>query len=410
MLTFKKSDISYNHDVYNDENFIQYLNDFRLLCLKGDFYFAEIENAFSLYEELFSCGISKDLHDLYSNSAIVGMGHSPYDKDRLLNTLKASISFSFEHGRIKSHLENFEKISVREIDEDLSIFSNLKKFHRPERRIILPPDSPMVLVSEFLSGFWDLIIEYSLKNTRISVFDKMEISAKSFVTAEDKAVYRTIGNVEAFFDKKNSLRKEYLGKVFKELLGIGNELKIERVLKGHIKGLFVIDDSQQPLNIAHLGTGHYYLILLYLKLLETLESQIYFNRNDSSKMEFNEKSIVRTVGCSQKEILVLVEPESFLHPNAQVQLANLILFFVSKGLRVLIETHSEHFIRAIQLAVAKKEISKSNLNVYYFENDKGTSIRSIRIDENGFLLDKFGEGFIDETPRLIQEFFKSNKN
>jgi hypothetical protein len=410
MLSFKKSDVSYNPDIYNDDNFIEYLNDFRLLCLSSDFYFAEIKDAFAQYDKLFHNAVSKDFHELYSNASIVGKGHSPYDRDRLLNTLKAVISNSFEHGKIKSHLENFEKISVKEVDESLPFFKKGNNHGASERRIILPPDSPIVLVSEFLSGFWDLVIEYCLSNTKIGVFDKLEISTKSFFTAEDKEVYKTLGNVEAFFDKKVPLKKEYLGSIFKLLLGLGNELKIERVLKGHIKGVFVLNENQEPTNIAHLGTGHFYLIVLYLKLLETLEIQTYIDRNLSNKSEFNEKSIVRTVGCNQRNILVLVEPESFLHPNAQVQLANIILFFVSKGLRVIIETHSEHFIRAVQLAIAKGDISKSNLNLYYFENVKGTVIRPIRLDDNGFLLDKFGEGFIDETPRLIQEFFKANKN
>jgi predicted ATPase len=406
MLTFKKNEMSHNHDVYNDNNFINYLNGFRFLSLKSDFYIEEIHQAFEMYDELFASKTSKAVNDLYSEVSIVGNGYSSDDRDVLLNALRAKIANSYKAGKINKHLAEFEKCSFRKVDENSPLFQMKKYREGNETRVILSPASPIVLVSEFLSGFWDLVIEYCLLNTKISVIDKLEISTKSFFTAEDKEIYGTLRNVEA----KGYFKKEYLGTIFKELTGLGEELRIEKVLKGHIKGVFVLNEKQEPTNIAHLGTGHYFLIILYLKLLETLESQFYFDRNVSNKSTLSEKSLVRSVGCSQKEILVLVEPESFLHPNAQVQLANLILFFVSKGLRVLIETHSEHFIRAIQLAVAKKEISTSNLNVYYFENEEGTVIRSIRMDENGFLLDKFGEGFIDETPRLIQDFFKANKN
>jgi len=59
--------------------------------------------------------------------------------------------------------------------------------------------------------------------------------------------------------------------------------------------------------------------------------------------------------------LLIEQPELHLHPSAQTKLAEVIADASNSGRRFLIETHSEHFIRGLQLAVSNGAAKKGFL-------------------------------------------------
>jgi predicted ATPase len=81
--------------------------------------------------------------------------------------------------------------------------------------------------------------------------------------------------------------------------------------------------------------------------------------------------------------LIIEQPELHLHPMAQANLAKVISSAARMGRRFIIETHSEHFVRGLQLAVSEYKLSKGNA--------KGVSPDSIRVL------------YVPESPRDIQE-------
>ena len=78
------------------------------------------------------------------------------------------------------------------------------------------------------------------------------------------------------------------------------------------------------------------------------------------------------------EIYVVEQPELHLHPNAQAELAKLFASIVQdeteKNRKLLIETHSEHFIRGLQTLIAnvKSEyhIPMDFVKIYYVHDAK----------------------------------------
>ncbi|MGO9272813.1 MAG: AAA family ATPase [Terriglobia bacterium] len=74
------------------------------------------------------------------------------------------------------------------------------------------------------------------------------------------------------------------------------------------------------------------------------------------------------------ETIFLSEPEVHLHPALQAKLTERLLAIAEKqNLQLVIETHSEHALHKLLHAVAKGDLPKDDLAIYYFENQQGTA-------------------------------------
>lgn len=85
------------------------------------------------------------------------------------------------------------------------------------------------------------------------------------------------------------------------------------------------------------------------------------------------------------ETICIDDPGAHLHPKAQSDLVSLLLRIHKKEHKqYIIATHSEHILFAFLTALAKKEIIKDEIVIYYFENKDGIAeVRSVEIDEYG---------------------------
>lgn len=105
-------------------------------------------------------------------------------------------------------------------------------------------------------------------------------------------------------------------------------------------------------------------------------------------------------------IVTVEQPEIHLHPAVQARLAAVIADWVGtaeRGLRqVIIETHSEHMVLAMQGLLANGPLSASD--VALLSVSRGHSqprLTNIEIDENGVMLTAWPGGFFPERERLI---------
>lgn len=120
--------------------------------------------------------------------------------------------------------------------------------------------------------------------------------------------------------------------------------------------------------------------------------------------------ILGVSGRMQGRVLV-EEPEANLHPNLQAHLADLFVELASYGTQVIVETHSEYFVRRLQYLIAKGEFNPNWASVTYLdaqdlESREGPNIRQISIDEDGQLSESFGSGFFDQATDLMVDLFK----
>ncbi len=113
-----------------------------------------------------------------------------------------------------------------------------------------------------------------------------------------------------------------------------------------------------------------------------------------------------------KGTLCLIEnPEAHLHPKGQTKLAELAARAAVFGLQVIVETHSDHFIDGIRIAVRDGLIESQNVAIHYFEREGSKSVvNSPTIDLDG-RLSEWPPGFFDQHEiNLIRLLGPINRN
>ena len=90
-------------------------------------------------------------------------------------------------------------------------------------------------------------------------------------------------------------------------------------------------------------------------------------------------------------VILMEQPEIHLHPKAQSVLADVLIDVIrskengaDRNIQLIIETHSEHFLRRLQRRIAENEISKDKVSAYFsdFIKDKPT-LTPLLIDDFG---------------------------
>jgi predicted ATPase len=104
------------------------------------------------------------------------------------------------------------------------------------------------------------------------------------------------------------------------------------------------------------------------------------------------------------ETIICQDPEMHLHPRGQSALGRALAVCALRGVRVIVESHSEHILNGmrVQLARSNAEVSKF-LSCYYFESglDEKT-VHSITFDSSGRIT-RWPSGFFDQVEKDLSE-------
>jgi len=119
------------------------------------------------------------------------------------------------------------------------------------------------------------------------------------------------------------------------------------------------------------------------------------------------------VSCLSKKIrrslndsMVIIEnPEAHLHPSAQSKLGQFLAKIANSSVQIILETHSDHIINGIRIAIKKGLIK--NEEVIFNSFSKGEKlgeniVEKIFIDKEG-KLDKWPKGFFDQYENDMME-------
>jgi predicted ATPase len=107
--------------------------------------------------------------------------------------------------------------------------------------------------------------------------------------------------------------------------------------------------------------------------------------------------------AEEGSILLLEQPEMHLHPSAQSELADVLLDAVRRRrLQIIVESHSEHFLRRLQLRIAQEQLSTEDAALYFCHMENGESKADLlRLTEDGYIKNWPPNFFGDEMADIV---------
>lgn len=117
--------------------------------------------------------------------------------------------------------------------------------------------------------------------------------------------------------------------------------------------------------------------------------------------------IVALVKAEPGSIVIVENPEAHLHPRGQRKMGELLSKCAANNIQVFVETHSDHVMNGIRIAVKNRIICPSKVNFMFFSKQeiKGTIIHGIenpQINSEG-KLNYWPDGFFDEWDKALDE-------
>ncbi len=112
-------------------------------------------------------------------------------------------------------------------------------------------------------------------------------------------------------------------------------------------------------------------------------------------------AVVALLAARNDDLVLMENPEAHLHPSGQTQLAELAARSAAAGSQVVVETHSDHVLDGIRLAVHEGLVGADKVVVHYFERkgmDVSVTTPVVRPDGR---LDMWPEGFFDQHERTL---------
>lgn len=114
--------------------------------------------------------------------------------------------------------------------------------------------------------------------------------------------------------------------------------------------------------------------------------------------------LVALLAAKRGDIIVIDSPEAHLHPQAQSRMGRMLAAFAAAGIQVLVETHSDHVLNGIRLAVRDTVLAVPELSLLFFVGStmEGHGVISPRIDGDG-RINEWPNGFFDQGDKDVAQ-------
>lgn len=108
--------------------------------------------------------------------------------------------------------------------------------------------------------------------------------------------------------------------------------------------------------------------------------------------------LVALLAARAGQVIIIDSPESHLHPSAQSQMGRILATFAAAGVQIIVETHSDHLLNGVRLAVRDEVLKPDDLRIHFFGGVDGVEHGVIRprIGACGDIYE-WPEGFFDQA-------------
>lgn len=122
--------------------------------------------------------------------------------------------------------------------------------------------------------------------------------------------------------------------------------------------------------------------------------------------------IVTGLIADAESYFIVENPEAHLHPYAQSKVGEFLSTIAVAGVKVIVETHSDHVLNGIQLAVAAKKIPSKDVIINYFSNNPKLDqpeVMPISLNNKGEL-NHWPNGFFDQSQKDYAKLLKIRRD
>ena len=95
-------------------------------------------------------------------------------------------------------------------------------------------------------------------------------------------------------------------------------------------------------------------------------------------------------------IVVVDSAESHLHPRGQSAVGRLLAQMAGAGLQIFVETHSDHLLNGVRLAVRDGLLQSENVALHFFGQGRVGQVTTLALDSAGAIND-WPKGFFDQA-------------
>ncbi len=121
--------------------------------------------------------------------------------------------------------------------------------------------------------------------------------------------------------------------------------------------------------------------------------------------------IVAVLSSRSRALLLIENPEAHLHSKGQAKVGELLALAANAGIQIVVETHSDHVLNSVRVAVHDGKISPDDVQLHFFqrrEQDGHVEVISPQIDRDG-RLDQWPDGFFDEWDKSLEALLQPRK-
>jgi len=142
-----------------------------------------------------------------------------------------------------------------------------------------------------------------------------------------------------------------------------------------------------------------------IKIRNKISSDFVESTNIGFGISYALPIIVQGLVAEQGRYFIVENPEAHLHPSAQTAMGQFLAMLAEKGLRVVIETHSDHLLDGIQLYAASHPEMRKEITIYNFglDEEQKICVSAIGYDED-FDYTIWPDGFMDQTNKNYKKF------
>lgn len=107
--------------------------------------------------------------------------------------------------------------------------------------------------------------------------------------------------------------------------------------------------------------------------------------------------LVALLTAQPDQVIIIDSPEAHLHPSAQSQMGRILAHFASAGMQIIVETHSDHLLNGVRLAVRDGSLLANSLRIHFFKgpNGKEHGVSTPGVGAGGEIYE-WPDGFFDQ--------------